>query len=569
MSLLRKAVLKILRASGRLKTYDYFYLSSGFTGRELRRPLIAIVNSPNDFVIGHQPLSALAKYVREGILEAGGTPVEFSTIGPCAGYCKERGFGTETLHYDLPQRDVIADSVEVMLRNLNPDGVVCIGTCDKSIPGLWLGISRFDKPTIFFTGGPAIPGEFGGETVFFPSDLVRKAFERIRSGENPLRVLKELESGKSKWVLTCGACPEMTTANTTQMCVEAMGLCLPGVSTMPPVFNEKVVLAKETGYAIVQMVKEGMSFRKLVTKEAIEDALRVVFATAGGTNAILHLLALADSLRIPISVEEIDRISSSTPYICSVAPCGKFSVPELHIAGGVYGIMKSIEKLIHKDRLTVSGRRVGEILRESSFDGEIIRSANNPVREGGSIVVLKGNIAPVCAIARPVVEGVYKDEFVGRAKCFDDQERALECVAEGSVKEGDVLIIRYQGPRGGPGYVEDFKIVLLLEILGIRNVAVITDGRFSGATRGALYVGYVCPEAQVGGPIGVVRDGDEVKIDLKNKRVDVLLSDEEINRRMREWKPKPPRFKEGILVEWFKSATQFDRGAVLERRFEG
>lgn len=551
---------------GLFRSYRFFYRSSGYTEKELERPLIAVANTYSETTLGHQHLREIGEAVKAGIYLGGGVPLEFNTIGPCGGYAREKTFTTEAMHYDLPQREAIADTVEIQVKNLGPDGLVCIGTCDKSIPGLWLASARLNLPTVFVTGGPSLPGQAGDKETVFPTEVIEKAISSYREGEKGLLEAKKFISGcESCWVLTAGACPEMTTANTVQIATEVMGLCLPESSTIPAVFNERKEVAKITGMVAVNLVKEKKKFSDFVTKEAILDALRVVGAIAGGTNAILHLLTLAREMGIKITLEEVENALNTTPLIGAFRPSGPYTVVDLHGAGGVPGVMKRILHLLTPGRRFVTGEKIKEVAERGLAKEEIIKPADNPVSERSAIYVLKGSLAPEGALARPTVKGALK-YLKGPARCFDSQEDAISAILAGEIKKGDVVVLRYQGPRGGPGFVENFQVVLLAGFLGIENIAVITDGRFSGATTGCLYVGYVSPEAQVGGPIALVRDGDVIEVDIEKREVNVLLSQEEMERRRNEWKPPEPRFKKGILVDWFYNASQFHEGATLKRK---
>jgi dihydroxy-acid dehydratase len=561
-------LFRLMASKSSSSAHRFFYKVSGFTDRELKNPIIAIANTTQEAGVGHMHLKQLAEAVKAGIYSAGGTPIEFNTIGPCGGYARDTEFGWATMLYDLPQRDVIADSVEVQLRNYGADGLVCIGTCDKSIPGLWLGAARLNLPTIFLTGGPALPGEYEGECTVFPTDVILGSLKAVLEGEKSLlEMLKDNKEMEGKWILTCGACPELTTANTVQMATEAMGLCIPGSSTMPGFLNEKIRVAKETGYAIVEMVKKRQRFSDFVTRESIMDAARMIFAVSGGTNGLLHLLSLAKYMGIDVDLDTFDRLSATTPYICPIRPAGNYTMIDLHYAGGVFGILKRLQDFIHPDRPVVTGDTTGRVIDNWKIESEaVIRKISEPIRPAGSILVLRGNLAPRGALCRPAVVRDAKERFEGTARVFDGQHEALRAVVKKEIKEGEVVVIRFEGPRGGPGFSEDFRVVLLLETLGYKNVAVVTDSRFSGVTKGLLYVGYVCPEAYIGGPLAALKDGDRITIDLKEKRVDVALSDEEIKNRLTNFKPPVPRIKEGILVDWHLLATQFDEGAMLKRK---
>ncbi len=564
----RDRILKALEVFSELKVDRFFWKASGYIDAELERPAIAIANSPQDVGLGHMHLKRLGEAVKEGILMGGGVPMEFSTIAPCAGHCRDIGIDDEVLLYDLPQRDAIADSVEIQMRNYNAQGLVCIGTCDKIVPGHWLGAARLDLPTIFLPGGPARPGSFRGQPTAFPTDvaltLVNDYLAEKISAEQMREQIHEMEG---KWVTGCGACPELTTANTVQMASEVMGLCLPGSSTTPGNDTEKIRQAKETGLRIVPLVQENLRFSDLVTAESIQDAARLVMALSAGTNGILHLLSLAKAMRLDIDIDTFDFLSDDTPYYCPVRPSGPFTVVDLHEAGGAMAVLKRIAGKIHQDRPTVSGASLRQLLDATRIAREeVILPAEKPIYPTGGIKVLRGKLAPDGSLCRYTITGGQDQVFVGPARVFRSQRDAVLAIFGGEVRSGDVLVIRYQGPRGGPGFSENFRVPLLLGTLGMSDVAVVTDSRFSGATEGALCVGYVSPEAQVGGPLAIVDDGDEISIDCQRKRLDIDLDDALIAERLAAWQAPRPPITEGVLVDWHLTATQFPDGAMLQRR---
>lgn len=566
--LTREQIVKSAQVLGELKMDRYFWKASGYTDEELSRPVIAIANSPQDAGLGHMHLRQLGDAVKQGVLLGGGVPIEFSTIAPCAGHCRDLGTSDDVLLYDLPQRDAIADSVEIQMRNYNAQGLVCIGTCDKIVPGHWLGAARLDLPTIFLPGGPARPGSFRGQPTAFPTDvaltLVNEYLADKISAEEMRRQLRDMEG---KWVTGCGACPELTTANTVQMATEVMGLCLPGASTTPGSDMEKLRQAKETGFRAVELARRGLRFSALVTAESIRDAGRLVMALAAGTNGILHLLSLAKAMRLDIDVDTFDALSDDTPYYCPVRPSGPFTVVDVHEAGGVLAILKRIEGRLHLDRPTVAGASLRELLGPVRVAREeVILPAEKPIYPTGGIKVLRGNLAPDGSLCRYTISGGQDQMFRGPARVFRSQRDAILAIIGGRIESGDVVVIRYQGPRGGPGFSENFRVPLILGAVGLTDVAVVTDSRFSGATEGALCVGYVSPEAQIGGPLCLVEEGDVVVIDCKAKRLDVEADDATLATRRAAWQPPRPPITEGVLVDWHLTATQFPDGAMLQRR---
>ena len=559
---------RALAILSRMQAHRFFWKAAGYTDRDLDRPVVAIANSMQDAGVGHMHLKELARHVKEAVYAAGGTPIEFNVIAPCAGYTRTSSIDDVNLLYDLPQRDVIADSIEIQMMNYGADGLVCIGTCDKIIPGMWLGAARMNLPTIFLPGGPASPGSWRGEETVFPTNVLVRGLNMVLAGDmTEEEFFDELQRMESCWICGPGACPELTTANTTMIATEAMGLCLPGASTAPGNEIERVHLARETGHAVMELVKNNVTFGSIVTAHALADAARTVMAVSGSTNGILHLLSLAVAMDLPVSLDDFQDIGDDTPYIASLRPSGPYSMVDFHRAGGVSGLLKALGKRVRADRPTAAGMSMRELLdRAVVTDERVIRPTDDPVHPTGGIVVMKGNLAPKGALVRHTVVGPEGGEFTGPAVCFDTQLDAIMGILGGTITSGDVMVIRYQGPRGGPGFSENFKVVLLLDALGLNDVAVITDSRFSGATEGALYAGYISPEAYVGGPLAAVQNGDTVTISVKDRRIDVSLSDEEIAQRLEDHTPPPARITEGVLVNWRMTATQFHEGAMLQRK---
>lgn len=550
-------------------TSRFFWKASGYINEDLDRPVVAIANSMQDAGVGHVHLRELAKHVKESVYSAGGTPIEFNVIGPCAGYARTDNIDDTTFLYDLPQRDVIADSIEIQMENYAADGLVCMGTCDKIVPGMWLGASRLNLPTVFLVGGPAQPGEWRGEKTTFPSDIVIEGLKEVLTGQmTKEEFLKEVREKEDSWIRSCGACPELTTANTTMIATEAMGLSLPKVSTTLGNDMAKTRQARKTGHAIMDLIEKNITFDEIVTKEAIEDAYRCIMAISGSTNAILHLLTLSISMNLDLSLEKIQEISDTTPLLAPIRPFGEYTIADFHDAGGVIKLLENLPKT-HEGRKTVAGKTIKQNIEEIvPSQQEVIQSSKNPIQPTGAIKVLKGNLAPKGSLTRVTTSQLQDSKVTGEAKCYDKQIDAITDILNNKVQKGDVLVIRFQGPRGAPGFSENFEIVLLLDAINLENVAVITDGRFSGATKGPLYIGYVSPEAYVGGPLAAVREGDEITIDLDDRRVDLNLSEEEIEKRLEDFEPPEPRIKEGVLVDWNKTATQFHEGAMLRRKLE-
>ncbi|MFB0562289.1 MAG: dihydroxy-acid dehydratase [Candidatus Lokiarchaeia archaeon] len=554
---------KLLELAAKVDTPKWFYKSSGFIDEELERPIIGIVNTWQEATLGHMHLRQVADAVKAGVYLGGGTPIEFNLMGPCTGYSE----ATMNYRFDLPQRDAIADSMEIQLEVLRCRGLVCIATCDKEIPGVWLGAARKDLPTIIITGGPALPGKFRGEETTFPTDcLVPCAYEVISGKMSEEEFWSTTRKMEEEWVSTCGACPEMTTSNTLQMLSEALGLSLPRANTAPAVSMNKIRFAKKTGIQIVKLVEDELNFSKIVTKESVENAVRVLMAVSGGTNGVLHLLALANELNLDVSLDDFDRLSKATKYLCHLRPSGPYTVVDFDNAGGVPALMKELEKDLNLNCITVTGKTLKENLIEAEIlNREVIRPQTNPILDEGGIAVLRGNLAPNGAVSRFTV--VKKDihEFEGPAKVFDTEEEAMLAIASGGIKSGDAVVVRYQGPRGAPGMPDNLVVVFMVSMMGLENVAVVSDGRFSGTTIGALYVGHISPEAYIGGPIAVVENDDVIKISISKRRIEVELTEEEIKDRLASWKPPEPKVKKGVLVSWLETAEQAEKGAVLKR----
>ncbi len=543
----------------------FLYKACGFTDEELDRPIIAIANSWQESGPGHIHLRDIAEAVKAGVRMAGGTPVEFNVIGPCS------AFGSD-FRYDLPQRDAIANSIEIQIKGgLDCQGLVCICTCDKSVPGMWMGAARVNLPTLFVTGGSALPGKVRGETVCFPpdSEILFEEISKLARDEISTEQFNEFFVDlEDNWLLSCGACPMLSTAETTQILTEALGLSLP-YSSMA--FGAaKIRFAKRSGMQIMALVEKKLKYSKIVTQKSMENAIRVLNALGGGTNAVVHLLALAYNRKLTtINYSLFDRLSKETPYLCNIEPNGPYSTIDFENAGGVPLLLRELKKLLHLDVPTVTGKTLGENLEAFSFkniqiDHDVIASIDNPIAPYGSIAVLYGNLAPRGAITRLSVKRKSKFEiFEGPAKCFDSAESALFGLFDGTAQAGDAIIVRYEGPRAA-AMSEILAVVIAINFLGLDDIVLISDGRFSGASYGMTYVGYVTPEAYEGGPLAIVRNNDLIRLDFKNRTIDVALSEDEIASRFKSW--QPPRLKrlKGVLAIWAQIAEQSDKGAVLK-----
>lgn len=534
------------------------FKAMGYIDEELRRPLIGIANSWNELIPGHIHLDRIAKAVKEGVRLAGGTPLEFCTIGICDGIA----MGHHGMKYSLPSRELIADSIEVMAMAYAFDGLVLIPNCDKIIPGMMMALARLDIPAIVVSGGPMLAGNYRGNKVDLIS--VFEGIGEVASGRITEEELLGLEE------CACpgpGSCAGLFTANSMNCLSEALGIALPGNGTVPAVDARRIRLAKMSGIRIVEMVREGLRPSKILTREAFENAIALDMAFGGSTNTLLHLPAIAKELGIELPLELFDSISAKVPHICKLRPAGPHYLEDLDKAGGVMGILSELWRggLIHGDALTVSGKSLKELLTTHKvFDREVIRPLENPYSKTGGLVVLFGTLAPEGAVvkASAVVPEMLTHE--GPAKVFDAEEEALEAILSGKIEKGDVVVIRYEGPKGGPGMREMLAPTSAIVGMGMdKEVALITDGRFSGGTRGAA-IGHVAPEAAEGGPIALVKNGDIIKIDIPRKKLDLLLSEEELRKRKEGWKPLRPKIERGYLRRYSLLVNSASKGATLE-----
>ncbi len=530
----------------------------GLTEEDLQKPFVGIANSYIDIIPGHVHLREFVEPIKEEIRRAGAVPIEFNVIGVDDGIA----MGHYGMHYSLPSRELIADCIETVVQAHQLDALVCVPNCDKIVPGMLMGALRVNVPTVFISGGPMLAGEFGGRKIDLIS--VFEGIGQLKTGEITEAELKAIEESACP---TCGSCAGMFTANSMNCLTEVLGLALPGNGTIPAVDPRRELLAREAGRRVVELLREGLRARDIVTEEAIEDAFTVDIAMGGSTNTVLHLLAIAREARIEFDLARINELSKKTPTICKIAPSSEFHIEDLDRAGGVPAILRELsnkEGLLHPDRPTVSGRTIGEIAASApEADGEVVKSIKNPYSEDGGIAILFGNLAPEGAVVKSagVVESMMR--FRGRAVCFDSEEEAIEGILGGKVKPGSVVVIRYEGPRGGPGMREMLSPTSAIVGMGLgESVALITDGRFSGGTRGAC-VGHVAPEAAAGGPIGVVRDGDEILIDIPGRRIELLLPEEELRERLRNFKPKKKEIPSPWLRRYAKLVTSASRGAIL------
>jgi dihydroxy-acid dehydratase len=525
--------------------------SLGVTDREMDQPFIGIANAYNTIVPGHIHLRSLSQKVQEGVAAAGGVAFEFGTIGICDGIA----MGHEGMRYSLPSRENIADAVELMVEAHRFDGLVCIGTCDKIVPGMLMAAMRCNVPTIVVTGGPMLPGYAAGRELSLID--VFEGVGRVAAGTMSEEELGELECAAMPG---CGSCQGLYTANTMACVTEALGLSLPGCAAIPAVDAAKLRIARESGERAVGIAREGIHPRDIVTSRSLANAVRVDMALGGSSNTVLHLMAVAREAGVPLDLETFNTVAEATPHICHMQPGGPHSMLALHRAGGIPAILKTLERYLD-DAPTVSGRSILEIAKNARVaDPDVIRTADAPVSPAGGLKIVRGTLAPDGAVVKcaAVPEAMWRHQ--GPARVFDGEADAMEAILHREIAEGDIVVIRYEGPRGGPGMPEMLSPTSALMGLGYARVALVTDGRFSGGTRGPC-IGHIAPEAAVGGPIGLVEDGDEIAIDLYGKRLDLLVDAATLEERRLAWKP-PQRHLTGVLARYARTVEQANLGAV-------
>lgn len=530
----------------------------GYTKEEMRKPMIGVVCSYNEIVPGHINLDKIAEAVKMGIAEAGGMPVEFPAIAVCDGIA----MGHTGMKYSLVTRDLIADSTECMARAHQFDGLVMIPNCDKNVPGLLMAAARVNIPTVFVSGGPMLAGKVRGEKRSLSS-----MFEAVGEYEAGKINMEELKLYEENVCPTCGSCSGMYTANSMNCLTEVIGMGLPGNGTIPAVYSARIRLAKMAGYAIMDMIEKNIRPRSIMTEAAFRNALTVDMALGCSTNTMLHLPAIAHECGIELKVENANEISAKTPNLCHLAPAGYAYMEDLNEVGGVYAVMKELSKknLLDLSGITVTGKTMEEnIAHARNKDEEIIRPIDKPFMPIGGIAVLKGNLAPDTGVVKRSAVAPEMMVHEGPARVFDCEEDAIAAIKGGKINPGDVVVIRYEGPKGGPGMREMLNPTSAIVGMGLGStVALITDGRFSGASRGAA-IGHVSPEAAVGGPIALIEEGDIISIDIPNYSLNVKLSDEELEKRRKAWKPRKRPDLDGYLVRYRALVTSGNRGAILE-----
>ena len=530
----------------------------GMTKEELDRPLVGIVCSYNEIVPGHMNLDKIANAVKMGVAMAGGTPIMFPAIAVCDGIA----MGHTGMKYSLVTRDLIADSTECMAMAHQFDALVMIPNCDKNVPGLLMAAARLNIPTVFVSGGPMLAGRVKGCKTSLSS-----MFEAVGSYAAGTMTLEDVEEFEAKACPTCGSCSGMYTANSMNCLTEALGMALQGNGTIPAVYSERLKLAKHAGMKVMELLEKNIRPRDIMTEAAFRNALTVDMALGCSTNSMLHLPAIAHEAGVELNLDIANEISSRTPNLCHLAPAGHTYIEELNEAGGVYAVMNELNKkgLLNTDLMTVTGKTVGENIKNVvNKDTNVIRPIDNPYSEVGGIAVLRGNLAPdSCVVKRSaVVPEMLKHE--GPARVFDCEEDAIAAIKGGKIVEGDVVVIRYEGPKGGPGMREMLNPTSAIAGMGLgSSVALITDGRFSGASRGAS-IGHVSPEAAVGGPIALVEEGDIIKIDINANKITLDVSDEVLADRKAKWQPREPKVTTGYLARYASLVTSANTGAILK-----
>ena len=525
--------------------------SLGVTDREMDLPFIGIANAYNNIVPGHIHLRQLTGKVMEGVAAAGGVPFEFGVIGICDGIA----MGHEGMRYSLPSRENIADSIELMVQAHRFDGLVCVGTCDKIVPGMLMAAARCNIPTVVLTGGAMLSGHQDGKDLSLID--IFEGVGKVAAGSMSEKALCDLECCAMPG---CGSCQGLYTANTMACMTEAMGMSLPHCAATPAVDAGKLRLARESGEAIVPLVKKGIKPRDIITKKSLRNAIRVDMALGGSTNTVLHLMAIATEAEVPLSLDDFSELAEVIPHICYMQPSGPHSMQTLHRAGGIPAVFRQLEKLLDNCP-TVSGKKVFDIAKSAIIrNEEVIRSLKRPINAAGGLRIITGSLAPDGAVVKSA--GVPKEmwKHTGPARVFDGEEAGMKAILGRKIREGDVVIIRYEGPRGAPGMPEMLSPTSAIMGLGYKKVVLLTDGRFSGGTRGAC-IGHIAPEAAIGGPLAFVKEGDIISMDLDAKTIDLKVPAKELAIRKKAWKP-PVKPLTGVLARYAKTVEQANRGAV-------
>ena len=530
----------------------------GMTEEEMKKPMVGIVSSYNEIVPGQMNLDKIVEAVKLGVAMAGGTPVVFPAIAVCDGIA----MGHIGMKYSLVTRDLIADSTECMALAHQFDALVMVPNCDKNVPGLLMAAARINVPTVFVSGGPMLAGHVKGHKTSLSS-----MFEAVGAYTAGTITEEDVKEYERKTCPTCGSCSGMYTANSMNCLTEVLGMGLKGNGTIPAVYSERIKLAKHAGMQVMEMYRRNIRPRDIMTKEAFMNAMTMDMALGCSTNSMLHLPAIAHEAGVDLNVDIANEISARTPNLCHLAPAGPTYMEDLNEAGGIYAVMNEISKkgLLNLDCMTVTGKTVGENIKNCpNLNPEVIRPVENPYSQTGGIAILKGNLAPDSAVVKRSAVAPEMLKHEGPARVFDCEEDAIAAIKGGKIVAGDVVVIRYEGPKGGPGMREMLNPTSAIAGMGLGStVALITDGRFSGASRGAS-IGHASPEAAVGGPIALVEEGDRISIDIDNHSLNVLVSDEELEARRAKWQPREPKVTSGYLARYASLVTSADKGAILQ-----
>jgi dihydroxy-acid dehydratase len=538
------------------------FKAMGYTDTELQKPLVGIVNPANAIIPGHVHLDKIVEAVKAGVYMAGGTPIEFGTIGVCDGIAMNH----TGMKYSLASREIIADSIEVMATAHAFDAMIMVTNCDKIVPGMLMAAARLDLPTIVISGGPMLAGDNPIQTKTGKIDLIT-VFESVGAVLSGRMTEKDLTAVENAACPTCGSCAGMFTANSMNCLTEAMGMGLPGNGTIPAVMAARIRLAKEAGMQIISLLKQQITPKKIMTEKAFKNALTVDMALGCSTNTVLHLLAIANEAKVNINLNLINEISTVTPHLCSLSPGGKYHIENLNQAGGIGAVVKELSRLnlIHNECMTVTGKTIGDNITDvQTLDKDIIRPVENPYHNYGGLAVLFGNLAPDGCVVK---QSAVCDDMLcheGPARVFDSEEEASQTILEGNIKKGDIIVIRYEGPSGGPGMRE--MLTPTSVIAGMKldsHVALITDGRFSGGTKGAS-IGHVSPEAMHGGPIAIVQEGDLISIDIPGKKITLKVAEEKIKDRFALWSPPEPKISHGYISRYSRMVSSADKGAIVK-----
>ena len=549
--------LEVKKGSTRAAHRSLFY-AMGYTEEELKKPLIGVCCAANEIIPGHMHLDTIAQAVKYGILEAGGTPIEFPAIGICDGIA----MGHDGMKYPLASRELVADSVEAVANGHAFDGLVLIPNCDKIVPGMLMAAARLNIPAVVVSGGPMLPGRMNGKDISVST--VFEAAGRFESGQICAAELSEIEHCACPG---CGSCSGLFTANTMNCLTEVLGMGLPGNGTIPAAYNgQRIALAKHAGMAIMNLVEKDIRPRDIMTAAAFDNAITVDMAIGGSSNTALHLPAIAHEAGIELPLSRFDVISKKTPYLTKLSPGGSHHIIDLNEAGGISAVMHELDKLnlINKECITVCDKTIGETIEKARITRpDVIHTVEDPYRKTGGIAVLTGNIAPECSVVKESAVAEEMLKHSGPAKVFDSEDEAIAAICGKQIEKGDVVVIRYEGPKGGPGMREMLNPTSVLAGMGLdKDVALLTDGRFSGATRGAC-IGHISPEAREGGNIALIQNGDIIEIDIPNRSLNVKLSEEELAERRANWVCPPPKVKSGYLARYAALVTSAATGAVL------